>query len=72
MFTATASGGRNFAAYDPGTMNVSNSTGVANAGCTATQMCAGIVGTNVNAGATLYLVVEASSGGCANIDFTVQ
>ena len=68
-FTAPASAGYQFQAYDPGTDNISNSTGVTDATCTLVQNCSGILGISVNAGATIYLVVEAASGGCASIEF---
>jgi hypothetical protein len=51
-------------------MNVSNSTAQLDATCTAkTTGCAGILGFTVNAQQTVYLVVEASAGGCVNIEF---
>jgi hypothetical protein len=63
----------NIAAYDPGTSNVSNSTQRVTSGCAGvTGSCAAITGTTLNAGMTYYFVVEASSGTCANIEFSVQ
>lgn len=68
-FTVPASGGYNFRARDPGTMNVSNTTGLLDAGCTATVTCAGILSRAFTAGEVLYFVVEASSGTCAMVEF---
>lgn len=71
-FDVPTTRGYNLAARDPGTMNVSNSTTIANAGCTAIGSCAGILGQSFTAGQTLYIVLEASSGGCATVDFNIQ
>jgi hypothetical protein len=71
-FTPPASGGYQFAAYNPGTQNVSNSTGRVSADCTRVTGCAGIVGTSLTAGVDYYFTVEATSGGCATIDFNIQ
>ncbi len=68
-FTAPASNGYSFRAFDPGTNNVSNSTAQLDMTCTAIGACTGILGLTVNAGDTIYLVVEASAGGCTNIEF---
>ena len=68
-FVVPTSGGYNFRARDPGTQNVSNTTGLINAGCTATATCAGIISRAFTAGEVLYFVVEASSGTCAQIEF---
>jgi hypothetical protein len=68
-FTVPTSGGYNFRARDAGTQNVSNSTGVLNAGCTAITNCPGIFSSTFTAGQVLYFVVEASSGTCATIEF---
>lgn len=68
-FVVPASGGYNFRARDAGTQNVSSSTGLLNAGCTATVTCAGILSRAFTAGEVIYFVVEASSGGCVNIEF---
>jgi hypothetical protein len=73
VFTAPASAGYQFAAYDSGTMNVSSSTGRLNATCTAlgsASACAGILGLSLNQNDTIYLTVTANSG-CEMIDFTV-
>ncbi|HUJ62577.1 MAG TPA: hypothetical protein VLX92_28945 [Kofleriaceae bacterium] len=71
-FTAPDDNGYTFRAFDPGTMNVSNSTGVLDATCTTVQSCSGIYGDSPGQGNTIYLVVEASSGGCATIEFSVM
>jgi hypothetical protein len=68
-FTVPTSGGYNFRARDAGTQNVSNSTGLVDAGCIATVTCAGILGRTFNAGQIVYFVIEASSGTCATIEF---
>jgi len=69
-FTAPATNGYQFQAYDPGTMNVSNSTAQLDSTCTVTAgSCACILAFSVNAGDTVYLVVEAAAGGCTNIEF---
>lgn len=71
-FVVPSTAGYNFAAYDTGTMNVSSSTGLANASCSTVGTCAGILGTTLTGGETVYLVVEANTGGCKTIDFTVM
>lgn len=68
-FTVPATGGYSFRARDPGTMNVSNSTGVINAGCTGTTTCAGIYSAGFTAGQIVYFAIEASSGGCTMVEF---
>ncbi len=68
-FVVPTTGGYNFRARDAGTQNVSNSTGFVNAGCTATVQCVGITSQPYTAGQVLYFAIEASSGGCANIEF---
>ena len=71
-FTPPTSGGYSMQAYDTGTNNITNSVALLNASCTAKSgNCAGILGIQLPAG-TSYFVVEASSGGCANIDFLAQ
>lgn len=70
-FVVPQTGGYNFRARNPGTMNVSNSTGRLNPGCTAVGSCSGILGTSLVGGTTEYFVVEASSGMCATIEFEV-
>lgn len=68
-FSVPASGGYNFRARNAGTTTVSNTTGLLDASCTGTVTCAGILSRTFNAGEVLYFVVEASSGGCATIEF---
>lgn len=68
-FTAPSSGSYTFRARDAGTQNVSNSTGIINGGCTATTNCVGVSGQPLSAGQVMYFAIEASSGGCANIEF---
>jgi len=68
-FTAPSTGSYTFRARDAGTQNVSNSTGIINGGCSATTNCAGVSGRPLSAGQVEYFVIEASSGGCANIEF---
>jgi len=68
-FTAPSSGSYTIRARDAGTQNVSNSTGVVNASCNGTTQCVGVLGTPFTAGETRYFVIEASGGGCANIEF---
>jgi hypothetical protein len=73
VFTAPASAGYQFAAYDSGTMNVSSSTSQLNSTCTAlasSSGCAGILGLTLDQNETIYLTVTANSG-CEMIDFTV-
>ena len=71
-FDPPATGGYQFRAYDGATNNTSNSTATLNAGCNATTTCAGVLGTTGSAGQPMYLMVEASSGGCATIQFSIQ
>jgi hypothetical protein len=71
-FTPAASSGYTFRAFDPGTSNVSNSTKQLGAGCAPLAGCSGVLGIGVNVGETVYFVVEASAGGCVNIEFEVQ
>ena len=69
-FTVPTTGSYSFRARDPGTQNVSNSTAMLNAACTAIGPCAGVLASSFNAGQVLYLIVEANAaGGCAQIEF---
>jgi hypothetical protein len=70
-FVAPATSGYNFAAYDHGTMNVSDSTAELDTSCTMTETCSGILGLTMNQNDVLYFIVESSTGGCDAIDFTV-
>lgn len=73
VFTPTTTKSYNIAAYDPGTQNVMNSTVRLNNSCTATMgSCAAINGTTLTAGTMYYFAVEASSGGCTNIEFSIN
>lgn len=71
-FRPTVTKAYTFAAYDAGTQNVSNSTARMNADCVTIQSCNGITGTTLTAGVDYYFVVEASSGACADIEFSIQ
>jgi hypothetical protein len=71
-FRPTVSAGYTIAAYDVGTQNVSNSTARVNADCASIGSCAGVTGTSLTAGMDYYFVVEASSGACVDIDFSIQ
>ncbi len=71
-FDPPATAGYNFRAFDGATNNTSNSTGLLNAARTATTTCAGLLGTTGTVGQSMYLIVEASSGGCAQIQFSIQ
>ncbi len=71
-FTAPASAGYTFEAFDHGTQNVSNSTSRVTNACGLQSGCTAVLGFQVNAGQTVYLMVEASGGGCAMIDYSVM
>jgi hypothetical protein len=72
-FTAPATASYNYQAYDPGTMNISNSTAQVNAACNGkVGGCTGISNIMMSAGQTAYFAVEASNGTCANIEFLIQ
>jgi hypothetical protein len=72
-FSPATTAGYNFRAFDPGSQNVSNSTQQLDPNtCVPMGGCAGILGITVAAGATAYFVVEASAGGCTNIEFEAQ
>lgn len=71
-FVAPDASGYTFAAYESGTNNVSNSVGRVNATCTGIIGCAGLLGTSFTPGEVVYFAVEASSGGCASIEFLAQ
>ncbi|HEY1552670.1 MAG TPA: hypothetical protein VGG28_32800 [Kofleriaceae bacterium] len=70
-FVAPATSGYNFAAYDHGTMNVSDSTAELDPSCAMTETCSGILGLTMNQDDVLYFIVESSTGGCDMIDFTI-
>lgn len=71
-FTASASAGHTFAAYNPGTQNVSNSTQMFDATCTLVPSCAAVTGRSFAAGQIVYFVVEASTAACAMIEFQIS
>ncbi|HEY5925717.1 MAG TPA: hypothetical protein VIV11_28720 [Kofleriaceae bacterium] len=71
-FFVPATGTYTVRAFDAGTMNISNTTGRLNAGCTTTTTCTGVLQTTFTSGTIEYFVVEASSGGCTNIEFDVM
>jgi hypothetical protein len=72
-FIPPASNGYNARAYDHGTMNITMvSTTVFDHDCQPMGMCAGLLGTTYTQGVPYYFVLEASSGGCADIDFLVD
>ena len=50
-------------------MNVTNTTGLIDTSCGTTVVCSGVIGRAFAAGEVVYFVVEASSGGCASIEF---
>ena len=74
-FIPPASIGYNARAYDHGTTNITMvSTTVFDASCQpmALGACAGQLGTNYTQGMPAYFVLEASNGGCADVDFLVD
>ncbi|NVB82642.1 MAG: hypothetical protein HOV81_29965 [Kofleriaceae bacterium] len=71
-FTVPATGGYNVRAYNTGTTNVSNSTGVVGASCDTVNPCVGVLGRSYTAGQVVYFAIEASAGGCATIDFLID
>lgn len=70
-FVAPITSGYNFAAYNHGTMNVSDSTAELDPTCAMTETCSGILGLSMNQNDVLYFIVESSTGGCDMIDFTI-
>ena len=72
-FTPLTSGGYNARAYDHGTQNITMvSTTFFDQSCQSASACAALLGTTYTAGEHYYFVLEASSGGCADIDFLVD
>jgi hypothetical protein len=72
-FIPPASDGYNARAYDHGTMNISMvSTTVFDSTCGNGSTCAAFLGTTYTMGVPAYFVLEASSGGCADVDFLVD
>ena len=70
--TPAASAGYTIRAYDGMTNNTTNSTQQLNAVCLPTGGCAGVIGMGLTGGMTYYFVVEASAGGCTNVEFSVM
>ena len=70
--TAPVSAGYTFAARDPGTANVSNSTQMLDVNCTQVPGCAALTGRSFTAGQVVYFVVEASSAPCTMIEFEIS
>jgi len=71
-FDPPATAGYTFRAFDGATQNTSNSVSVIDDTCTTRGSCAGVLGITGTAGTPMYLVVEASGGPCATIQFSVQ
>ena len=71
-FTATTTGTYTFRAFDSGTQNTTNTTSRLNAACQLQSGCTGILSFGVTAGQTVYFMVESSSGGCVQIDYSVM
>jgi hypothetical protein len=70
-----ASNGYTAQAYDHGTTNITMvSVEVFDQTCQpmALGACAAVLGTNYTQGVPAYFVLEASSGGCADVDFLVD
>lgn len=72
-FIPPASTGYNARAYDHGTQNITMaSTTVFDQSCQPMGTCAAFLGTTYTQGVPYYFVLEASNGGCADIDFLVD
>jgi hypothetical protein len=72
-FVPPASGGYNARAYDHGTMNISMvETMTLDSTCTNASTCAAFLGQTYTMAVPVYFVLEASSGGCADVDFLVD
>ena len=72
-FVAPASGGYNARAYDHGTQNITMvSVTVLDGTCANGSACAAFLGTTYTMGVPVYFLLEASSGGCADVDFLVD
>ena len=69
-FTAPASGAYTVQTHPAGTTNVITTGDVDNQ-CAANAGCFGLRSTSFSAGQTTYYVVEASTGACQNIDFSI-
>lgn len=72
-FIAPATGGYNARAYDHGTTNITMvSTTVLDSACANGSTCAAFLGRTYTMGEPVYFLLEASSGGCADVDFLVD
>lgn len=70
-FAVPATRAYQFRLHDPGTNNVSESLGIVDAACARVGTCAGITGTTLTGGQTVYFAAEASSGGCRMVEFLI-
>jgi hypothetical protein len=71
-FKPTVTASYSFAARNPGGMNTPADVGFTDATCmTLVSACAGILGRNLTAGTTNYIVVEARTGGCVTIELEI-
>jgi hypothetical protein len=72
-FVPLTSGGYNARAYDHGTTNISMvSTMTLDSACANGSTCAALLGRSYTMGDPVYFLLEASSGGCADVDFLVD
>jgi hypothetical protein len=71
-FDPPATSGYTFRAFDGATNNTSNSTAIINAACTGIGSCAGVLGMGATMGQPVYIIVEASNGGCAQIQYSID
>ena len=69
-FVAPIAGGYTVRTFDSGTQNVITTAEV-DAPCKANAGCFGIKGTPMSQGETSYFAVEAASGACQMIDFSI-
>ena len=68
-----ASNGYSARAYDHGTMNITMvSVEMFDNTCSSASNCAAFLGTTYTQNVPAYFVLEASSGGCADVDFLVD
>ena len=72
-FIPPATTGYNARAYDHGTLNITMvSIRKFDDTCVSTGACAAFLGTTYTQNVPAYFVLEASSGGCADVDFLVD
>jgi hypothetical protein len=72
-FIVPATGGYNARAYDHGTQNITMvSVTVLDSACANGSTCAAFLGRTYTMGEPVYFLLEASSGGCADVDFLVD